>query len=403
MTNSRGPANPHTLSFEATVEEVVEVGDRDPFERGGNGVVLSETYFYPEGGGQPPDRGAIESIDVLDVQERDGRIVHELAAPIERGTRVTAQIDPEFRRYCMCAHSASHALYGAARRLFHDLGYGGFDISEEKVRVDLSTESDVTDDDLVELERLTNRVVWEDRDVTWQQLPRDEALSRPEIAFNTKTEEGIEGDTVRVVTIDDWDVAACGGTHVSSTRQIGPVTVFERSNPGEGLTRVEFAVGETGLEHRAREKRAAYETANELGTGVGDLAETAANLRARRTDLESELADLERRLAAERVADLPTVEHDGAVWRVGEVDLDPDGLKDAAREHRNGVDIVALVGSDGSVAVAADGDSAAAADAVVETVTAEFGGGGGGSAEVAQAGGLDADPDEIVSFLRGGK
>ncbi len=70
--------------------------------------------------------------------------------------------------------------------------------------------------------------------MTWEEIPRDEALDRDDIAFNTKTEEGIEGETVRVVTIEDWDVAACGGIHVGNTREIGPVTVLGRSNPGEG-------------------------------------------------------------------------------------------------------------------------------------------------------------------------
>jgi alanyl-tRNA synthetase len=76
----------------------------------------------------------------------------------------------------------------------------------------------VDDDALVELERLTNRAVWDSREVSWRRLPADEALDREDVAFNTKTEAGITGDTVRIVEIEGWDVAACGGTHVRNTQ-----------------------------------------------------------------------------------------------------------------------------------------------------------------------------------------
>ncbi|MFC7154405.1 DHHA1 domain-containing protein [Halomarina halobia] len=394
--------DPYTIRFEATVES-----------REGREVVLDRTYFYPEGGGQPADRGAIAGIPVDDVQKRAGRVVHVLAGDgdpaaegIDAGATVECAVDEAFRTYCMRAHTASHALYGAGRRLLDDLGYGGFGITEEKVRVDFSTPTAIDDATLVELERLVNEVVWDSRSVTWEEYPREEALSRDGIAFNTKTEEGIEGDTVRVVTIDGadepWDAAACGGTHVSNTREIGPVTVLDRSNPGEGLTRVEFAVGGVGIARRVAEKRAALDAARAAETNVGDLPDAVARLREEREDLRSELADLRNRLVDVRIAELRegTIERDGRTWLVGEVEgLDANGLADRAQALAgDGADVVALV--DGSsLAVATTGDPEAGA--VVDEVTDEFGGGGGGSPTVAQGGGLDADGEEVVAFLRG--
>src|SRR6056297_404768 len=196
MTASLAPAEPTVREFDATVESV-----------DGREVVLDETYFYPESGGQPADRGTLDGHLVDDVVERDGAVVHALDPDAEvglaPGDEVTGLVDDAFRTYCARAHTASHVLYGAARRIAEDLGYAGFDISETKVRVDLTTAEPLDDDDLIELERLANRAVWDSLSVSWEALPEDEARALDGIAFNTKTEEGaMSGDeAVRVVTV----------------------------------------------------------------------------------------------------------------------------------------------------------------------------------------------------------
>lgn len=396
MTSSLAAAEPDVTSFEATVTRI-----------DGRTVVLDETYFYPEGGGQPADRGTLAGVSVADVQERDGDVVHELEAipDVEVGDTVTGYIDTDFRTYCRRAHTASHVLYGAGRRLLEDLGYGGFGITPEKVRVDFTTPTTIDDDVLVELERLVNRTVWDARPVDWETRSAADALDDPEIAFNTKTEEGLAGDDVRVVTVEGWDVAACGGTHVRNTLDIGPVTVLERSNPGEGLTRVEFAVGPGGIQHRRDEKAALMAAARALGTAPSEVPDAVRRLEAEVDELESTVAGLEDRLATAQLDDLrdQVVERDGRDWLVGAVDgLDANALGEHAQALAgDAADVVALVGRDGrtfvAVADAGDGDAAG----VVEEITAEFGGGGGGAERFAQGGGIDADPGEIVGFLRG--
>jgi alanyl-tRNA synthetase len=403
---SAAPAEPYTTGFEATVVELVEAaGPTD-----GPGVVLSETYFYPEGGGQPADRGTVAGVPVTDVRTVDGRVVHALADPLDadEGDVVGGSVDPEFRTYCMRAHTASHALYGAGRRLFDDLGYGGFGITPPdraggKVRVDFSTASDIDDEAMVELERLVNRVVWDSLDVTWETVDRETALSREDVAFNTKTEEGIAGETVRLVTIDGWDVAACGGTHVRNTREIGPVTVLDRSNPGEGLTRVEFAVGPRAVGRRADDRRAALDAARALGTGVADLPDAVERLQADHEALQVDHETLRDRYVAARLEALrgTTVERDGVRWLAGGVEgLDANALADQVRGLAgDAADVVALVNEDGALAVGTDGE--VDAGDVVDEVTDEFGGGGGGSPTVAQGGGIPADTGDVVAFLRG--
>ncbi len=398
---TRAPAEPYRTSFETTVKR-----------RDGRDVVLSETYFYAESGGQPADRGTLGGVPVADVQKRDGEIVHTLESETEvtpdfdAGDAVVAQIDEPFRTYCMRAHTASHVLYGAGRRLLDDLGYGGFDIGTGKIRVDFQTSTDIDDARLVELERLTNRAVWDSLPVSWENVPKSEALAREDIAFNTKTEEGVlsDSDTVRVVTVEDWDVAACGGTHVESTREIGPVALLDRSNPGEGLTRVEFAVGPPAIRHRTDEKRSALEAARVAGTSVVDLPEEVGRLTDELDDLEAEVQEAKSQLVGAKIDDLAdeSVSRNGAEWLVGSIDgVGPNELGDRVQELAGDVaDVVVLAGTDGATffVVGAEGD--VTASDVVDDVTDEFGGGGGGSPTFAQGGGLPVDPEDVVAYLR---
>ncbi len=393
MAEYRAPAEPYTRTFEATATAV-----------DGKEVTLSETYFYAEGGGQPADRGTLDGVEVVDVQHREGDVVHALAdePAFAEGATVTGEVDDEFRTYCMRAHTASHALYGAGRRVLDGLGYGGFDIDDEKVRVDFETTTDVDDDVLVELERLVNRAVWESRPVSWTQVDRDEALARDDVAFNAATEEGVQGyDAVRVVDIDGWDAAACGGTHVENTGEIGPVTVLGRSNPGEGLTRVEFAVGPVAVQRRAAEKRAASRAARALDASVTDVGDAAERASDDLADLQAELDDLRTEMLGARVGDLDVVERDGATWRVGTVDgFGPNAVGEHAQDVAgDGADVVAVAGGEGAAFLVVATTGGVDAGDVVADATDEFGGGGGGGPTFAQGGGMSADPCDVAEYV----
>ena len=430
MIGTRAPEEPYTLSFESSVESASEPLESETDGELGDDrteVVLDETYFYAESGGQPADRGTIGGVPVADVQHREDGVVHTLAGSLDasEGDSLTGEVDPEFRTYCMRAHTASHVLYGAGRRLLDDLGYGGFDIGTEKVRVDFETTTEIDDELLVDLERLVNRAVWDSREVTWAQHSREDALAREDVAFNAKTEEGLGDEAVRIVEVEGWDLAACGGTHVRNTREIGPVTVLERSNPGEGLTRIEFAVGPTAIGERAEERAAVLRAATAANTGVRDLPDAISRLRTERDAAIDERDALREQVVGNRLADLrrEAVSRDGETWVVGTIEgLDANELADRARSavgnetgdssgdgdgDGNGESaddtepaVVALVDSEGRyLAAASDGETDASA--VIESVTEAFGGGGGGSPQVAQGGGLDADAEAIVSSLRG--
>ncbi|SFS49993.1 alanyl-tRNA editing protein [Halostagnicola kamekurae] len=407
MSGQQAAAEPYTTRFETEVSAV-----------DGRRVWLETSYFYAESGGQPADRGRIGDVEVEDVQLVDGEHVHVLAEepPFSADRRVLCRIDWSFRMYCMRAHTASHALYGAGRDLLDELGYGGFDIGPEKVRVDLETTTEVDDAVLVELNERLNRVVWESRSVSWEDVPVADAREREDVAFNEATEEGaFTKGRVRLVTIGEkdenghngvvsrnpWDVAACGGTHVRNTREIGPVTVLGRSNPGEGMTRVEFAVGPNAIDRRATEKETAFAAKSELGVGLADVTDELERREAEREELANALRTRERELVEARLERGETVENDGAKWLLADVaDVSAGIVSDVLEDRRSEFgEIVVATGETDSVFAVVATDGATAATAVLEEITAEFGGGGGGSDWLAQGGGFDAAPAEILVSL----
>ncbi|SEP88582.1 alanyl-tRNA editing protein [Natrinema salaciae] len=284
MTGQRAAAEPYATRFETEVTSI-----------DGRRVWLERSHFYGASGGQPADRGTIGDIAVTDVQFADGEPVHVLAEEpsFRPGHRVLCSVDWSFRMYCMRAHTAGHILVGAARRLLDDSADGGLEIGPETVRVDLETGATVDDETLIELDELVNRVVWESRPVSWDDVPVAEARDRDGISFDAEVHDAaVEKGRVRVVTIEDendrrngnalagtngaanpWDVTACSGTHVRNTREIGPVTVLGRSRPAEETHRIEFAVGPQAIDRRTVEKRAAFAATSALDVDLEDVTD----------------------------------------------------------------------------------------------------------------------------------
>ncbi|WP_226041965.1 alanyl-tRNA editing protein [Natrinema sp. DC36] len=284
MTGQRAAAEPYATRFETEVTSI-----------DGRRVWLERSHFYGASGGQPADRGTIGDIAVTDVELVDGEQVHVLAEEpsFRPGHRVLCSVDWSFRMYCMRAHTASHILAGAARRLLEEGSYVDLDIGPETVRVDLETNATIDDETLIELDETVNRVIWESRPVSWDDVPISEARERDTLAFNAESDAGaVEKGRVRVVTIEDendnrsgnrlsgitgptnpWDVTACGGTHVRNTREVGPVTVLGHSSPSEDICRIEFAVGPRAIDRRTAEKRAAFAATAALDVDLEDVSD----------------------------------------------------------------------------------------------------------------------------------
>ncbi|MFB6187235.1 MAG: DHHA1 domain-containing protein, partial [Halobacteriaceae archaeon] len=291
-----------------------------------------------------------------------------------------------------------------ARKELDDLGYGGFDIDETKVRVDFETTSEIDDATLTELERLTNTVVWESRDVTWREIPKEDALAKDEIAFNAATQEGVfeSSETIRIVEIDDWDLAACGGTHVQNRNEIDLVTILDRSNPGEGLTRVEFSVGPPAIDHQTEQRAASRAAAKILAAPIEDIDEAVKELQDQKANIEQERDQLQQKLVESELATLETIERDGSKLAIGTVTIgNVNDISDQLRSKvGNGLNGALVVGQQDTTFIVAATDGSINANAIIQDVTEKFGGGGGGQNTFAQGGGLTVPPDDVITFIR---
>ncbi|QIO25239.1 DHHA1 domain-containing protein [Haloarcula sp. JP-L23] len=383
---------PYVTSFDATVRAV-----------DGRDVTLNRTYFYAEGGGQPADKGTLAGVGVVDVQKRDGETVHTLAETpeIEVGETISGEVGEQFRTYSMRAHTASHVVYGVGRQLFDSHGYGGFDISEDTVRLDFDADADADEVNALTFQRMANEAVWDSRSVEWYEMDVEEARADEDIVFNLGDADPT--DSVRIVEIDGWDISACGGTHVRNTNEIGPIEVIDVSNPGADLVRVEYAVGPSAIQRQIDRRRSASRAADTLDTSVDDLARRAQGLLEEKKSLQAEVEDLHDRLLDARISSLAadTTARDGAEWLVGTVDgVGPNTVADRVGALDDDVaDVVVLVGRDGATFVVVGTNGETDANAVIDDVTDEFGGGGGGQPTLAQGGGLDVSPRTVVDYL----
>ena len=247
-------------------------------------VVLDQTAFYPEGGGQPADHGVLRTsnreVPVTDVHEKDGAVVHTCSAPVEPGTVVTGVLDWARRFDHMQQHSGEHIISGVLCRLYH-CDNVGFHLGAEAVTIDYNT--DITWEQALEAERLANEAVWADREVEIT-YPSPEELA----ALDYRSKKELSGQ-VRIVEFPEADRCACCGTHVERAGQAGPVKVLSCQKFREGV-RIELLCGARALRYLS----GTYDQARAIGQrlSVKPLETLAAVER-----LEDELSAAKARIA----------------------------------------------------------------------------------------------------------
>ncbi len=200
-------------------------------------VILDRTAFYPEGGGQPADIGVLNTVNVLDVQEKDGVIMHMTDRALEPGMAVTGGINWTNRFLLMQQHSGEHIVSGIVHRL---LGFDnvGFHMGSKAVTVDFNGE--LNEDHMATVELLANTAVFQNIPICTE-YPAPEKLA----ALNYRSKKELSGD-VRIVTVKDYDVCACCGLHVERTGEIGAIKLLS-SQRYKGGTRVALLIGSRAL------------------------------------------------------------------------------------------------------------------------------------------------------------
>ena len=205
----------------------------------GYDVVLDQTAFYPEGGGQPGDTGVIGGVRVTDTHAQEGAVVHYCDAPLSVGKTVTGEIDAQRRFDFMQLHSGEHIISGLVHARF---GYDnvGFHMGAEMVTIDFS--GPLSAQELREIERAANEIVWKNLPLEVA-YPDEESLKT--IPYRSKKE--LTG-RVRIVTVPGVDICACCGTHVRYTGEIGLIKIFSCQKFHAGV-RLEILCGRRAYEY----------------------------------------------------------------------------------------------------------------------------------------------------------
>lgn len=235
------------VEFEA---RIVEKGMREQKPA----VILDQTCFYPESGGQPHDKGWVDGIEVLNVFEEEERIVHILDKDVEAES-IKGKIDWETRFDHMQQHSGQHIL----SQCFHELFEAetlSFHLGEDVSTLEMDLRR-ISDEDIERVEKRANQVVFQDREVKTHSLPEDEVGSLP--LRRPPKKKGI----VRVVEVSDFDYSACGGTHVRRTGEVGVIKILRWERIRDNI-RFEFICGNRALQDYMLKNRILRQLSNRL-------------------------------------------------------------------------------------------------------------------------------------------
>lgn len=218
-------------------------------------VVLDRTSFYARGGGQEPDHGTIDGLNVIDVTKHGGVIVHRLDgnAPAE-GSRVSCRIDSARRDSITKNHTSTHILNASSRAVLGSWVWQHSAFKEaDHARLDITHHSSLTDEQTRQIEEAANEMVRQDIPVNIEYFDRGTAEQR--YGFRIYQGGVVPVKAVRIVSIGDRDVEACGGTHVDRTGQIDLIKITRTKRIQDGVVRIEFVSGRTAHEHAEKMKR----------------------------------------------------------------------------------------------------------------------------------------------------
>jgi alanyl-tRNA synthetase len=383
-------------NFDAEVRSVVETPRP--------ALILDRTAFYPTSGGQIHDTGWLvsggEKLHVTEVSEaEDGRVVHYLDAPLkdaQPGTRVRGEIDAARRRDHMQQHSAQHVLSAAFVRLFN-MPTVSFHMADDYCSIDLDTPS-LNKDQVESAERAANEIMIENRSVDVRYVTRDEAEK-----LGLRKLPPAERDQLRLIDIRDWDLTACGGTHVSSTGQIGGILLRKTEKVRQGY-RVEFVAGQRAVSTARRDFSTLTETAALFSAHIYDVPQQARKaldeIKSLRKQREQSQEELVAAQAASLLAETPESHGRKLVVRSFS-DRDLNYLKLLAQKlTRQPSAVIALLATESPQPALVFAQSAGQPydmGALLKETMAKLGGRGGGTKDLAQGG--VAKPEGLAAAL----
>ena len=398
-----------TLGDSGTVEALIAEDElAGELGEGAEGsVVLDRTPFYAEMGGQVADHGVITTaagavFNVTDVQKtKGGKYLH--TGKMERGSlrlgeEVSAAVDAERRRAIMRAHSATHLLHAALRKVLGDhVHQAGSLVEPDRLRFDFTHFSAMTGEELLEVARLVNREILSGDGITTREMSLDEARAEgAQALFGEKY-----GETVRVVTMGGFSSELCGGTHMDNTAKIGPFRIESEFSVASGVRRIEAVTGLEFFRENEENNRKLLEMADMLKTSPQEVVEKTRAAMESLRELRRRVDALQDKIRSGEIDNFIASAHAVGDLRVVTVTLPgapaPDDMRrmgDFLRDRaENIVAVLASAHEDKITFLAVCGREAVAAGVkagdIIRQVTAITGGKGGGKPDSAMGGGKD--------------
>lgn len=379
MTVKLYDTDSHLYAFEAAVVRCEAQGDR-------YAVVLDRTAFFPEGGGQYADTGKLGDAAVLDVQEKDGELVHYTDRALTVGSTVTGELDAEKRFVRMQNHTGEHIVSGIVHRLF---GFDnvGFHLGDGDMTVDYN--GVLTRDDLDRVETLANEVVAQDLEVT-AEYPDAQTLET--LSYRSKLDLT---ENVRIVTIGDVDCCACCAPHVSRTGEVGCIKLLDFEHYKGGV-RIHMLCGGWAI----ADYRVKYENVQRISVLLcvpqPETADAVGRLLEAVKEKDYTLAGLRRRLA---VSAMENAGSDERICFFADEACDMDSLRYAVNLGMERAKLCAgFLPSDGGFRYCI-GSGSVDLRACAKSINAAIGGRGGGQTGMIQ-GSCTADADTIKTFFQ---
>jgi alanyl-tRNA synthetase len=383
-------------------------------------VVLEQTPFYAESGGQVGDRGRLESssarFEVYDTRKQGTVFTHSgnvTEGVLRVNDAVNAYVDSERRQSIVLNHSGTHLLHAALRAVLGEhVQQKGSLVEPERLRFDFTHYEPLTAAQLAEIERLVNEQIRANAAAETRVMSVDDALKSGAMAlFGEKY-----GDRVRVLSIGDFSVELCGGTHVQHAGDIGLLKITSETGTASGVRRIEAVTGEAALQWVAANEARMQRVAELVKGSREDVTEKVAQLQEKNRALEKELQQLKGKLASNQGTDLAAraVEINGIKVLAARMDgADTRVLRDTLDQLKNklGSAAVVLAAVDGTrvtlvAGVTKDQTGTIKAGDLVNQVATQIGGKGGGRPDMAQAGGnqpehLDAALESVPAWVQG--
>ncbi|MBU8575834.1 alanine--tRNA ligase [Bacillus sp. FSL M8-0266] len=403
------------LTADARIVELLQNGEivTEAHEGDTVQILLDETPFYAESGGQVADKGTLKSaeviIDIKDVKKApNGQHVHEgvvVSGTAKKGLEVTAEVEPALRKGIVKNHTATHLLHQALKDVLGShVNQAGSLVNENRLRFDFSHFGQVTKEELSQIEKMVNEKIWEGISIAIDLKPIAEAKEMGAMAlFGEKY-----GDIVRVVQVGDYSIELCGGCHVQNTAEIGLFKIASESGIGAGTRRIEAVTGKGAYEELNDQLTILEQAASELKSNTKDVPKRIASLQADLKEVQRENESLLAKLSqAEAGSILEKVTEIGGV----KVLTEKVNAKDMNHLRTMVDDLKAKLGSavivlgavqNGKVNISAGVtkdviEKGLHAGKLVKQAAEICGGGGGGRPDMAQAGGKQ--PEKLEEAL----